>query len=185
MTHPQSSRPSPRSRPARAVVRVDRCDPLERDRVGVPVGADGAVPRARRRQEPGSRRVLGVPGTTLALPDAGAVLRIAVGIGDLATADAGDFRAAGAAFARAAAGHSRLALVAPSVDSVAPLVEGVLLARYRYDVLRSPRPATPLDELTIVAARCADAARQGVARGRRSRMPRCSRGTSPTRPTAT
>ncbi|MCY7417430.1 MAG: hypothetical protein LH650_02850 [Chloroflexi bacterium] len=54
--------------------------------------------------------------------------------------------AVGAAFAGAAASHERIAIGAPTSASVGPLVEGALLARYRYDVYHGthrPRHVSP------------------------------------------
>jgi leucyl aminopeptidase len=67
-------------------------------------------------------------------------------------------RDAAASFAKAAATHERLAVSLGDTTGVsAPaaaqaVVEGALLARYRYDVLRSSTPAKALRELTVVSA---------------------------------
>src|SRR6185503_231692 len=77
-------------------------------------------------------------GDTLVVPGADGSARVAVGIGDPAELDAAGLRDAAAAFARAAAHHAHVALRLPPAIDVAPadaaqaVVEGVLLARYRY-----------------------------------------------------
>ena len=113
--------------------------------VGVPVGVDGEVPaevgfdRARLVAAGFAATV----GATLVLPTSGGPTKVAVGIGDAGALDATALRNAAAAFARAAASHADLAFSLSGLDSVAPeiaaqaVVEGVLLARYRYDALRT------------------------------------------------
>ena len=77
---------------------------------------------------------------------------VAVGIGDPAALDAGRLRDAAAAFARAAAKHGarwrrRWPTSPPSAPDVAgqAVVEGILLARYRYGALKRESPATGAD----------------------------------------
>jgi leucyl aminopeptidase len=57
------------------------------------------------------------------------------------------------------------AAVTPEVAAQA-VVEGALLARYRYAVLRRDPPGTPAQELTLVAARDQPTATNGAKRGR-------------------
>ena len=67
---------------------------------------------------------------------------MAVGVGDPGTLDAAALRDAAAAFARAAGSHARLAFTLGGrrrwrpTHAAQAVVEGVLLARYRYDPLR-------------------------------------------------
>ena len=95
------SRPPPRSRPAGDGWCVSlRTIPSSATAIGAASWARaGTVPRrsaspAEGWQRPGSRARRG---PTLVLPDGGAVLRIAVGIGDAVAADPDAWRAAGAA----------------------------------------------------------------------------------------
>ena len=95
---------------------------------------------------------------------------VEVGLRDVIPADAGAVRSAAADHARARAtdAHLVIALPAglPSADAAAAVVEGALLARYRYDVLRSAPTATPLTALTIVAPPDVQAAAErGAAHG--------------------
>jgi leucyl aminopeptidase len=95
----------------------------------------------------------------------------AVGIGPLADLDTTAMRNAAAAFARAASSHSQLAVsladlegdAAPAVQAV---VEGVSLARYTYNPLRSDPKGTAVGSLTVVVPKEEVAeAREGAARG--------------------
>jgi leucyl aminopeptidase len=128
--------------------------------VGVLVDADRSLPQglATTRQALAAAGFNGAVGQTLVLPGVDALVRIAVGIGDSSTAADSSYRAAGAAFARAAAGHGRLAIEVPSAAAAGPVVEGALLARYRYDVLRTSSTATPLHRLTVITGDGSDAA---------------------------
>ncbi len=97
----------------------------------------------------------GARGATLLLP--GTPVLIAVGIGDPSTLSSASVRDIAAAFAIAAAGHTRLALHLDSLgEQNAPsewfsaAVEGILLARYEFTALR-PAVGTPLTDVTLVA----------------------------------
>src|SRR5262249_19578681 len=112
----------------------------------------------------GAARVLPAP--------AGPVL-VAVGIGNPAALDAAGLRDAAAAFARAAATHERLATTLADARGVASevagqaVVEGVLLARYRYNALRREARGKHVRELALVVpgGRTRDV-RRGAERGR-------------------
>ena len=86
-------------------------------------------------------------GQSLVIPRAGGPALIAVGIGPKAERDLTSLRHAAAAFARAGSHYAHLAAVLPDLGSVAPevaaqaLVEGVLLARYRYRPAQAHDPA--------------------------------------------
>ena len=93
--------------------------------------------------------------------------------GNTAELDAAKLRDAAAAFGRAAAKHARLATTLADVAGVKPdvaaqvVVEGALLARYRYDSLKKKAAGTPVKELTlIVGGAKAAAARRGGQRGK-------------------
>ncbi|MFC1440232.1 leucyl aminopeptidase [Streptacidiphilus sp. N1-10] len=104
----------------------------------------------------------GAIGSTLACPVSGGGVALLYGTGAASAADARTLRDAGAALAAAASGYGRLALIVPdpapgpdgsslSAESAAQaLVEGVLLARYRYPVLKRPEPEPALESLVLL-----------------------------------
>ncbi len=115
----------------------------------------------------------GKEGQALAMPRAGAPAMVLVGLGPIADVDTGQLRDAAAGFARATESQGELALALPATASVSPAlaaqmaVEGVLLARYRYDPFKSAPGVTPISGLTLVVdGRRAAATRRGVAKGR-------------------
>jgi leucyl aminopeptidase len=158
------------------VVTVSRSVPSTADAVGVPVAAQGAVPR-----QLGLDRVTlagsgfdGKVGQTLVVPRRGGPTLVAVGTGEPGALTPAQLRDAAAAFARAAAKHGALATalaevagaVAPEVAAQA-VVEGIILARYRYGALKREAPAAGLGEITLVStASRAAAAERGAERGR-------------------
>ncbi|HEV7760659.1 MAG TPA: M17 family peptidase N-terminal domain-containing protein [Acidimicrobiales bacterium] len=116
-------------------------------------------------------------GDTLVVPGADGSARVAVGIGDPAELDAAGLRDAAAAFARAAVHHAHVALLVPPATELAPadaaqaVVEGVLLARYRYG-MKHVVAGQVLATLEVVVpagggagAGDLDAARAGARRG--------------------
>ena len=113
-------------------------------------------------------------GDVLMYPGAGGGTVALYGAGAAEAADAHALRDAAAAFASAVSGHDRLTLVLPQSTAVAPelaaqaLVEGVLLARYRYPLLKAEDPAAPdLQEVRLLAsAEQLDPAARGAERGR-------------------
>ena len=159
------------------VVSVGRAVPSTADVVGVPVGTKGAVPRqlgldrATLAESGFDAKV----GQTLVVPRRDGATLVAVGIGDPADLTPATLRDAGAAFARAAAKHGALATtlaeVAPGVPAdvaAQAIVEGVLLARYRYGALKRDTPAAGLRELTLVVT----APRTAAVGARRRTRPR-------------
>jgi leucyl aminopeptidase len=102
------------------------------------------------------------PGSTLTGVGEGGVVTIAAGVGD--EPDLDGVRDAAAAFARAAAHVSDLVLDLRSLTGVAPdgavraAIEGMLLARYRYDVLRATGAKAPVTSVTVVVDGDRDAA---------------------------
>ena len=170
------------------VVSVGRSVPSTADVVGVPVGTKGAVPR-QLGLDRATLAEFGFDakvGQTLVVPRRDGATLAAVGIGDPADLTPATLRDAAAAFARAAAKHGALATtladvapgVAPDVAAQA-IVEGVLLARYRYGALKRDTPAAGLRELTLVVT----APRTGGGGARRRTGPRRRRrGAAGTRP---
>ena len=153
---------------ARATVSVATSVPAAASAVGVPVASSGPVPKelgADRRR----LRTWGFDaavGSTFVVPAADGRLHVASGVGNSSGLDGAAIRHAAAAFARAADGHDQLAIelggggAAPVDVSAQAVVEGVLLARYRYDALRSEPSAKPVRRLTLVVG----ADQVGVAR---------------------
>jgi leucyl aminopeptidase len=143
--------------------------------VGQLVGSDGVVPEGLDidRVALEAAGFDGAAGSSLVLPTAsGGPIRVLAGAGDLAALDAARLRDVGAAVARAAARHERLAIELPRLLGAAAdvaaqsIVEGALLARYRYDALRPTARTTPLRELALVVASGDGAAAEaGVRRG--------------------
>lgn len=113
------------------------------------------------------------PGQTAVLPGAEGRALVALGVGDATTVDATRVRDLAAAFARAVPQHHTLAVeLADTQLSLSPaafaqaVVEGVLLARWRFFVGAGGDEPT-LTSLTIVAGSAqADEVRTGVERGK-------------------
>ena len=160
--------PAAASIPAVAV-HVAATVPSDAGAVGVLVGPDGAVP-----SEVGHDRAAltaagfeGKRGQVLVLPAADGPPLVLAGTGP--SVDADGLRDAAGAFARSAGARAHLAIVVPSIDGVAAdragqvVTEGVLLARYRYDVLQTKTKESGLDAVTLIGA---DELAAGVERGR-------------------
>jgi leucyl aminopeptidase len=141
----------------------------------VPVGTEGTVPPSLGvdREALAAAGFAGKSGQTLMLPRADGPTLAIVGIGDPAKLDTALLRDAAAAFTRASATHARLAIDLERTGSVPPkdaaqaVVEGVLLARYRYDPFHTNPSTVRLAELTLVAGGDrAEAVRSGAEQGR-------------------
>ena len=141
-------------------ISVSKTIPNNAGGIGIPVGLDGDVPkdlgldRATLRAAGFNGRI----GEHLVIPRTGGPALIAVGIGPAAERDLTTLRHAAAVFARAGSHYGHLVAVLPDIGAVAPgiaaqaIVEGVLLARYRYRPLkRTTQQEPPLQELTIVS----------------------------------
>jgi leucyl aminopeptidase len=127
--------------------------------VGYAVGTKGPVPRqlGMNRTALAANGFEGQPGQTLAVPTAGGLV-VALGVGDPADIDVADVRNAAASFVRAASKHACLATnLADAVELDAAVagqavVEGVLLASYRYVGLKNADDAgSKLQALTLLA----------------------------------
>lgn len=141
-----------------AAVDVRAGHPGDAEAVGMPVRAGGPVPAAigtelvaleRGGFSPG-------PGGVLSMPHDDGPAIVALGIGDPATLTVAMVRDAGAAFARAVPRDGRLAVAVPTgpavaaADAAAALVEGVLLARHRFDLRSVPRASDPAPVTSLV-----------------------------------
>jgi leucyl aminopeptidase len=157
-------------------VRVVRGVPRDVDAVGVPVGADGTVPRqlGMSRAALATAGFEGKVGQTLVLPRSNAPTLVAVGTGAAGSLDANGLRTAAAAFARAAGRHARLATSLADIDGIdarsagQAVVEGVLLATYQYAGIRSkPANGSKVASLSVVAGeRRGRGVAQGAERGK-------------------
>jgi leucyl aminopeptidase len=114
----------------------------------------------------------GKVGQVIAFPDPDGTWVVLIGTGPVADLDVARLRDAGAAFARATQSRGQLVLVLGDTGDVPPdqvgqaVVEGALMARYRYDALKSAPSVEPITGLTLVTGgRGGAAARRGVARG--------------------
>lgn len=129
--------------------------PGDASAVGVLVGPNGPVPDSvgLDRAALETHGFKGAVGDSLVIPRVGAPTTVVVGVGE----PGDDLRVAAAAFSRAAGRLDSLALTVPSDllgDSPAlvaeALVEGALLARYTYPVLKSEAPGVPVASFTLV-----------------------------------
>jgi leucyl aminopeptidase len=145
----------------------------EFDAVAVGVPAQGEVPAALGLDRAALARsgFTGRSGQALAVPVAAGPTLVAVGLGAADRLDANELRRAGAAFARAVPEDGRLGFRLPAVpgtavaDAAAAVVEGVLLARYRFDMRSAPSGAVRVTDLVLAADEPAEA-KTGAERGR-------------------
>jgi leucyl aminopeptidase len=167
--------PIPSRDPSAAVeVRVAASIPAGATVLGIPVFADGAV---SNRQE-FDRATLEQSGFTaavgqaLVLPRVDGPTVIEVGLGTHADVGPAAVRDAAAAYARAASRHADLAFDVSAIEGVdlgeigQAVVEGVLLARYRYRAFVDKATETHLTALTLVTgSRATRAVATGARRG--------------------
>ncbi|MFD0773624.1 leucyl aminopeptidase [Streptomonospora algeriensis] len=136
-----------------------------------PAELDARLP-ASAAELVGHYELAGKPGEIAQFPadlGAGLVRVVLLGVGDAAPAD---LRAAGAALARAAKGHTTAATTVAlleavadgGADALAAFVEGALLASYRFSLASNTKGAAPPENLELVGADSEDAA-SAVGRG--------------------
>jgi leucyl aminopeptidase len=154
-------------------VHIVRTVPKTVDAIGVPVATTGAVPRGLglNRAALGAHGFEGKSGQTLVLPSATGPTQIAVGIGD-GEITASGLRNAAAAAVRAAGKRASVATSLADLEGVEAataaqaVVEGAVLAAYRYEGLKTEPVAGGLQDLTLVVGeRRAAGARLGADRG--------------------
>jgi leucyl aminopeptidase len=158
------------------VVSVARSAPSSADAVGVPVATKGPIPRqlGLDRATLAGSGFEGKVGQTIVVPRRTGPTLVAVGVGDVDAVTPVVLRDAAAALARAAAKHGSLATALAEVgDGIAPdvaaqaVVEGIVLASYRYGALKREAPAAGLREITLIATTPRTAATErGAERGR-------------------
>jgi leucyl aminopeptidase len=156
-------------------VSTARSVPSGADAIGYAVATKGSVPRqlGMSRAALSANGFEGKAGQILTLPNADGVL-VAIGIGEVEEIDANGLRSAAAGFARAASQFEHLATNLADLRSVdaedagRAVVEGVLLASYRYVGLKNADDAgSKLATLTVVAgSKRAKGAERGVEAGR-------------------
>lgn len=129
--------------------------------IGYVVAASGEVSAALGlgRERLAAAGFAGKVGQALLLPQSDGPDKVAVGIGAPGELTLAELRDAAAAFARAAARYPHLATdlldAASGLDStasIAAITEGAVLARYRYDVLRSRPETVHLQRLDILGS---------------------------------
>ncbi len=161
-------------RSAEVTITVSRSVPAGDGCLGVPVGTDGAVSPILGvdRATLAAMGFEGKVGQTLALPGRGGASLVAVGTGSAAELSAAKLRDAAAGFARAAAKHGHLVTTLADVARIRPevagqiVVEGLLLARYRYEALKRTS-GIALQKVTLVSdPRRLAGVNQGAKRGR-------------------
>ena len=139
--------------------------------LGVLVSPDGELPEASPLDWSGLRAVgfEGTTGQTVPLPTADGGRLILIGIGGAGASEPNAIRDAAAVFARANSQVGELAFQLPDGVAIATAaqmaVEGIVLARYRYDALKREPTVAALTSLTLVSADGA-AADTGGERGR-------------------
>ena len=157
----------------RVVIDVAKAIPSRSTAIGIPVGENGAVPKeiGVDRAKLNAAGFEGKVGQTLAIPQPDGPVVIAVGIGTPKSLDAAKLRDAAAAFARAAKKHGGLATTLTRAaglraqDAGQAVVEGVLLARYRYHAFKNTESDVPLAALILIDDRMQEV-KKGVDRGR-------------------
>lgn len=145
------------------------------DARGVLVPEEGEVPGSVGVDRETLRRAgfEGKPGTTLQLASGTGSLVVAVGGGKPGSMDADGWRKAAAALVRATKSHSRIGFELTDTAGIDAerlgqvLAEGVLLARYSYDTLKSKAKEKPLTEVQFLAPGAdPEAVARGVEKGR-------------------
>lgn len=147
--------------------------PGDADVIGVLVAIGGDVPPAARfeRERLSAFGFTGATGEAIFLPSAEGPSVVAVGVGDGGPDT--DLRSVGAAFARASGRLTRLALDVDGLEGAGDpsavaeaLVEGALLARYHYPVLKAEAVGAHVALLRLVTGRHPTATQRGAERGK-------------------
>lgn len=137
--------------------------------LGVLVSPGADLPEAAPLDWDGLRSVGfdGEKGQTVPLPVGNGSRLILVGVGESALTPT-SLRDAAAAFSRATPHNSEIGFTLPGgfdpTEAAQVVVEGILLARYRYDALKSRTSVAPVTSLTLVSSD-SDLATSGAERG--------------------
>ena len=157
-----------------ATVLISRTTPKTVDAVGVPVATTGTVPRSLGLNRAALAAVgfEGKPGQTLVLPSATGPTQIAIGIGQPGSLTVQVLRNAAAALVRAAGKRAAVATNLADLDGVdaakaaQAVVEGGLLAGYRYAGIKKEPNTSALTQLVVVVGeKRTTGARTGSERG--------------------
>ena len=155
-------------------VEVVRTAPRDVDVVGIPVATEGTVPRTvgLSRSALKAHGFEGKVGQTLVVPAATGPTIVAVGTGAPGEISTAVLRTAAAALTRAAGKRASLSTNLGDNDLVdarsaaQAVVEGVVLANYRYVGLKNDKTDSPLEQFTLVAgAKRLAAAKEGANAG--------------------
>ncbi|WP_051266986.1 leucyl aminopeptidase family protein [Nakamurella lactea] len=153
-----TSLPSRTGVPATVQVVAAPGDDLDAIGYGVPQNGDVPAGLGIDRAALEGAGFTGRPGQSLIVPSGAAPFAVAVGIGDDDARGTAALRDAAATFARAAAHFGRIGLdigtafAVPASDAGRAITEGVLLARYSYDVLKTKPTTVPVELLQIIEA---------------------------------
>src|SRR5690606_30888761 len=157
-----------------AVTVVADGERVEADALAVPVPSDGEVPGSLGVDLPALERAGFTPevGKAIAFPSSEPPVLVAVGVGRVAGLGTAEVRDAAAAFARAVPQDARLATRVPASeglragDAAAAVIEGIVLARYRYSLRSEHQGPVTVRSVTLVAPDGAvEEVRAGAARG--------------------
>ncbi|MEQ1873783.1 MAG: leucyl aminopeptidase [Ilumatobacteraceae bacterium] len=155
-------------------VLISRSVPTKVDAIGVPVATTGAVPRSLGHSRAALEKAgfEGKPGQTLVLPSPTGPTQIAVGIGELGSLTTTVLRNAAAAVVRAAGKRATVATTLADLAGVdatkaaQAVVEGALLAAYRYAGIKKEPNKSSLTQFTLVVGESrSKGARVGSDRG--------------------
>ena len=142
-----------------AIEVVSESAELAADALAVPVAADQPVPEVLGLDFDCLARAGFTPrlGNALAFPSAASPVLVAVGVGPLSEITSATVRDAAAAFARAVGQDARLAVRVPRLnglrlaEAATAIVEGILLARYRFSLHSNPTAGpVPLESVILV-----------------------------------
>ncbi|MDO8364144.1 MAG: leucyl aminopeptidase [Actinomycetota bacterium] len=157
-----------------ATVLISRATPKTIDAVGVPVATTGTVPRSLglNRAALAAAGFEGKAGQTLVVPNGNGATQIAVGIGEPGALTVQALRNAAAALVRAAGKRATVATNLADLEgteaakAAQAVVEGALLAAYRYGgIKKEPNKSTLQQLVLVVGDKRAAGARTGSERG--------------------
>lgn len=144
---------------------VSLSDAVDADALAIPVMSDAAAPEVLGVDLAALKKAGFTPevGSAIAFPSSTAPVMVAVGIGTVAALGTATLRDAAAAFAKAVPADERLATRVPATDTLpardaaAAIVEGILLARYRYSRHSVPTGPAAVTSIVLVAPEGAEA----------------------------
>jgi leucyl aminopeptidase len=166
--------PVPSVRQSKTVSVTVGTRPPEGHVLGVPITQDGDITAVVGfdRETLRTAGFEGKIGQSMVIPNVEGPPMVLVGLGARADLDPDKLRDAAAGFARATETHSDLALTLPDGGPVTPgaaaqaVVEGILLARYRYDALKEAATVTAVSNIALVVdSKRSAAAKKGAAKG--------------------